>query len=151
LVDTSRRLKNNSEQTLFVEPSCIGTERLGGANQGDLICNTIGERAETPIGIDIVNNDCALLSQDRPGLLKLEADIALAVQAVMDEKVDLTELIKQSRKTAPARSLDVRPSIRMAGANGSADLLVPGPFQRRKIDAPKMAVTVPLQRLKNES
>src|SRR5689334_6240603 len=59
--------------------------------------------------------------------------------------------MKESWKAAPARSPDVGPSICMALANSCADLFVPGPFQRRKIDAPEMAVAVPLERLENES
>jgi hypothetical protein len=50
--------------------------------------NTLRERPETPIGIDVVNNDRAVAPQIRPGSIELEADIPLAVQAVVNEKVN---------------------------------------------------------------
>jgi hypothetical protein len=39
----------------------------------------------------------------------------------------------------------------VAVADGDADLLAPGPLQGWKINAPKMAVSISLKRLKNEA
>src|SRR5215831_19014075 len=73
------------------------------------------------------------------------------MEAIVNEKVELTQLIKQSGKTAATRPLDVCPSIRVAFANGHSDLMTPGPLQRWKINAPKMTGPVPLKCFKDRA
>src|SRR5579871_5968421 len=144
-------LQNNAEQALFVETSQVRAERLGRADQGKLPGNGPGKRAKAPIGVHVVNDDGALRRQAWPGSIQLEPNVTLTMQAIVNEQVDLTQVGKQFRETAPARALDVCPSIRVAFAHSGSDLLAPRPLQGRKINAPKMAAPIPLKCLKNET
>src|SRR5271155_2990028 len=51
----------------------------------------------------------------------------------------------------PARSADVGPSIFMAVPDCDAHLLLPGFFQRRKVDAPEVTVPILLHRLEDDA
>jgi hypothetical protein len=57
-----RFLEDDSEQPPLVEASEIRAERFGLANDGLVTGESLGKRAETPIGIDIVHYDCATRS-----------------------------------------------------------------------------------------
>ena len=67
-----------------------------------MIRKGLREVVETPIGIDIINDDHTTGPKGRPSLVQLEAYIPLAMQAVMNEKVDMPKLRKQLRKVSPA-------------------------------------------------
>src|SRR5689334_19456014 len=129
-------LHYDSEQPLLVETSQVGMEGLCLAYQG-VTGDALRERPEGFVGIDIVDDHRAAGPKDGPYAAELEAHIALTMQAVMDEEIDLAELREQSRKLSPARAGDVGPAIRQAAVDRDADLRPQGRLERRKIDAPE--------------
>ena len=52
--------------------------------------NRLSERPKAPIGIDVINHDYALRSQGWPGSIQFEPNVTFAMQAIVNEKVDLT-------------------------------------------------------------
>jgi hypothetical protein len=106
---------------------------------------------ETTIHVDVVNNDCSAWSQNRPRTVYLEADITLAMQAVVNEKINLSEVGQQFRQTSPARAEYVRPPTPKSVANCNSNFLFPLRLHWRPIDAPKATVPISLKSLKNEA
>jgi hypothetical protein len=144
-----RLLQNDPEQPFLVETPQIRAKRLCLANRGLLSREGTSERLEAAIGIDVIYNDCALRCHGRPSSIQFETYVAFTVQAVVNEKIDLSKLGKQLGKAPPARSRYVGPPIRIPIANGRADLLPPKPIHWRKVDAPQMTVSVSIQRFEN--
>src|SRR5262249_25400817 len=88
-------LQNNSEQPLLVETSEIGTERLGHADQGNLTRNGLRKGPKAPIGIDLVNDDCALRSQGWPSPIQFETNVTRTMQAIVNEEINLMVAIEE--------------------------------------------------------
>src|ERR1051326_4302694 len=139
---SSRLLQNDSEQPSLVEASHVRVERLGLTDHGFMTGKGSSERVEAPIRIYIVDHDCAVGVQSRPGAIQLEAHVALTVETVVNEKVHLAKMRKQVGKPPAARPLDVRPAIAVTVAYRQADLLAPVPFERWKVDTPQMTISV---------
>src|SRR6266478_2465549 len=112
---------------------------------------TLGEGPEAPVRIDVVNHECAPWSHACPGPVQFKAYVVFTVHAVVNKKIDLTKSGKQLRKSKPARSLDVGPTICKAARDCHADLRVPGSLYRRKVNAGQMAAPVSPERLKNKA
>ena len=66
----------------------IRTNRLGFANEAKVTRERFIERMEAPVYIDVVHDERSARPQFRPGPIHLEADVALAMQAVVDEEID---------------------------------------------------------------
>jgi hypothetical protein len=87
-----RLLQNNSEHAFVVVAAQIWADRLGFAGQRLMATKGLLERLETSIGIDVIDDDRTTRSQAGPGSIHLEAHVSLAMEAVMDKKVDLAKL-----------------------------------------------------------
>jgi hypothetical protein len=59
---------------------------------------------EAAIYVDVVNDDCSAGAQAFPSTVNFEANIALTVQAVVNEKINLPELGQYAREASPARA-----------------------------------------------
>jgi hypothetical protein len=94
--------QDDSKQAFMVETPEIRVERLCFANYGLLDGKGLSERPEAPVSIDIIHDDSTRWSDGRPGTIQLETNIAFAVQAVMDKKIDLPKTSKELGKTSPA-------------------------------------------------
>ena len=70
---------------------------LGLANYRVITRKGLREALETPVHIDIIDNYCAARSQGSPRPIHLKANVALTVEAVMNEKIDLAELRNYGR------------------------------------------------------
>jgi hypothetical protein len=103
------------------------------------------------VGVDIVNDDCAARSQDRPRAVEFEAHVAFAVQTIVNEEVKLAELCKQSRKPPATGALDIRPSLPVTVTDRHPHLRAKRGIKGRDIDARKMAGSVSVQRFENKS
>ena len=86
-------------------------ERLGLAIHRQLIWKLLSERPEAPTGIDVIHDDYTVRSKNLPGHVQFETNIAFAVQTVVNEEINLAKSRDQLGKVAPARTLDVCPSI----------------------------------------
>jgi hypothetical protein len=107
---------------------------------------------EAPVRIDIIDNDGAAWPQGCPCPIHFKANIAFAVQTIVNEKIDLVELAKYARQAPPARAKDVRPSVLEMAINGNANLSFQLTFHNgRPINTPEMAITIFLERFKNET
>ena len=56
--------------------------------------NGLSERPKAPIGIDVINHECALRSQGWPRSIQFEPNVTLTMAAIVNEKVNLTKLRK---------------------------------------------------------
>jgi hypothetical protein len=111
----------------------------------------IGEGVEAPVGINIIDDDSSARPQRFPRKVQLEAHVSLTVQTVVNKNINVVELRKQLWKTQSAGTSNVRPSIGVAVSNRNPDLLFPGAFNGRKINAPEMTVSVSRKRLQNKA
>jgi hypothetical protein len=82
-------------------------KRLGLANHGALVWKGLSKGLETPIDIDIVNHQGAICSHGCPCSIQLESYVAFAVQAVVNEEINLAQSGQQPREPSPARTLDI--------------------------------------------
>ena len=73
----------------------IRRDRLGFANEAKLARERFVEGMEAPVCIDVVHDERAPRPQFHPSPIQLEADIALAVQAVVDEQINLFKFREQ--------------------------------------------------------
>jgi len=96
----SRPLHDDSEQPLFVEAPYIRVERLGLANQGLVTGKGLSKGPEAIISIDVINDQCAVWSQGCPRSIQLEAHVALTVEAVVNEKINLARGAKAALEGA---------------------------------------------------
>jgi hypothetical protein len=71
------------------------------------------------------------------------------VQAVLNEQIDLAQLGEQRGETAATRADDISPLVGESIVDSCTKPLAPELFNRRKINAPKMAASVSLQRFEN--
>jgi len=111
----------------------------------------LSERAEPPISIDVIDNEHAACSEGRPSSIQLEPNIALSVEAVVNEKIDLAKSTKQFPKAPPTRTPYVCPLIGVPVANRRAHLLAPISLQRRKVNTPEVTFAVSSKRLENKT
>ena len=79
-------LQNDSKKSSLIKAACVGTNRLGLANQRRLAVMKNREGAKTRVGIH-VNHYGATRLQNRPSQIKFESYVAFAVQAVVNEEV----------------------------------------------------------------
>ena len=105
---------------------------------------------EAPIRIDVVDNRGAAWPEGNPSPIEFEANIALAMHAVMKEEVNLTELAQQPRQVPSAGPSKVGPPITKTAFHRRTDLSLKLAIGRWEIDAPEMARAVALDRLQNE-
>jgi hypothetical protein len=111
--------------------------------------NSLSEGLEAPTSIDIINNECAVYCYDCPCLIQFETYIAFAVQAVVDEEINLAEVRKQLRKASSARTFDNTTSVLkndplLRHQPGCAKTYRPTEF-----NTPEMTVAILLKRLEN--
>src|SRR5262249_21161951 len=139
-----RFLQEDSEQPLLVEAPRIGVQGLRLADQGGVARTGLGGAPEAPAGVDVIDDDRPARAQGGPGPIHLEADVAFAVQAVVDEEVDLAEPREDAREAPPTRSADVGPASGASAIDRDADLVAPDVLERRMVDAPQMPGPVAL-------
>ena len=70
----------------------IRTNRLGLANEAKMTRERFIESMEAPVYNDVVHDDRSARPQFRPSPIHLEAHVALAMQAVVDEEIDRFQL-----------------------------------------------------------
>ena len=143
-------LQDNSEQSLFVKTPQVWLKWFGLANDRLASRKGLGEGSETPIGVNIIDNNRSPRSQSRPSQIYLKTNIVFTMQAVMNEKIDLTKLGKYIGKATSARPSNIRPASRVSAANRQTDLAVPHMLQRRMVNAPQMARAVSFERFKDK-
>src|ERR1700677_4949325 len=146
-----RILHDDSKHSFFVGPAQIRMERFGLANNRPMTRERLSEGSKAPIYIHIINHKRTARPQNCPRPVQFEAHVAFAVHAIVNEKVELTDFCKQLGKVQPARSSDVGPAVPVAVADCDANLLLPGFFQRREVNAPEMAVPILLHRLEDDT
>ena len=112
---------------------------------------SLGEGLEAAVRVDVVNDKRATGSHRFPGAIQLETKVAFAVETIVNEEVNLSELSEQTGKAAAAGPANERPSIRAALADGDSDLLSPLSVERRQINAPEVTCSVPRQCFQNEA
>jgi hypothetical protein len=52
------------------------------------------ESPEAPIGIDVIDHDRTALPQDCPSEINFEANVVFAMQAIVNEKINLAKFRK---------------------------------------------------------
>jgi hypothetical protein len=67
-----------------------------------LVRKGLSERVKAPVEIDVVDDDGSSGRQGIVTVLQFKSDIAVSMDAVVDEQVDLAEFRKQPRKAPPA-------------------------------------------------
>ncbi|OAE99953.1 hypothetical protein AYJ54_32250 [Bradyrhizobium centrolobii] len=60
------------------------------------------EAKEATVHVDVVNDDRAAWPQNWPRMIEFKANVTLAVQTVMNEKVNLSKLRQQAGQASPA-------------------------------------------------
>src|SRR5215831_16150448 len=78
-------LQSNSKQPFFVEAPRLGAKRLSLANQRPVSGNSLHKGFETPVGIDVIDDDRSAQPQNRPGTVHLKANVLFTVQAIMNK------------------------------------------------------------------
>ena len=82
--------EDNAEQAFLVEATEIGVERFGLGDDGLRRGQCMSEDIESPVGIDIVDDQSAVGTEGGPGQIELETHVARAVQTVVDEKINFS-------------------------------------------------------------
>lgn len=121
-------------------------KRLSLANHRLMTGKSLHKRFETPVGIDVIDDDRSARSQRCPSAVHFKANVMFTMQTIMNEKVDLAKLGKQARKAPFARSPDIGPARLISAANRRANLSMPHMLQRRMVNAPQMTNSIPLKR-----
>jgi hypothetical protein len=76
----------------------VGAKGFGLANHGRVIGFSLCERLETPICIDVIDDNRPTRPQRCPGSIDLKANVVFTVKTVMNEKVDLAKSGKNAGK-----------------------------------------------------
>jgi hypothetical protein len=76
----------------------VGTERLGVADQGGVLCVLSNKGVEAAVEVDVVRTGEALRRQRLPGVAQLEQEIPRRVIAVVDEQVDGRKVSSAGRR-----------------------------------------------------
>ena len=109
------------------------------------------EGTESGIGVDIIDDDRAARLQRGPRPIQLKTYIPLTMKAVVDEKIDGTELRQQWSEALATRSPNEGPPLAYGIHDRDANLILPRWLERRKIDAPETSGAIFLERLKDEA
>ena len=114
--------------------------------------NLLDKRAQAEVVVDVVYDHRAARPQRIPRMIELAAQVALGVEAVVDEKVDRAELLDQPGQLLAARAETERPAIPQSFRDGERELVLQARCDEwRQVDAPKGSAPVSLQSLEDEA
>ena len=76
-----------------------------------MVRETLSETPEATIDVDIIDDDCSARPKERPSAINFESNVSFAMQTVMDEEIDPSELGEEIRQSLSARAADIGPAI----------------------------------------
>jgi hypothetical protein len=129
----------------------VGAKRFRFRNHRLMTGESLSEGMEAPVCVDIIDHYRPTRSKVWPCAIQFKSHVALAMQAIVNEKVNLPEMSQQLGKAQSARTLNVRPPKCETLIDRDTYLLSPILFKRRQIDTPKMAFSVSFHRFKDEA
>ena len=113
----------------------IGPKGFGLADDRVKPGKRLRKAPEPAIDINVVDNDRAARRQNREGLVHLEANVALAMETIVDEEIDCAEARDQPWEPPPAGATNVGPSAPKLMTDRYADLVLPFRLDWRAVDA----------------
>jgi hypothetical protein len=84
-------LSDDAEQAFAVEARRIRSKWLCVADEEPMARKHLCEGTESPIEINIVDNEDPARPQSSPCLIQLKAHVAFGMPAIVDEEIDLPE------------------------------------------------------------
>src|SRR5208282_1338029 len=147
----SRLFQHNSEQSLLVEAPQVGSKRLGLANHRRVTGKGLPKGSESPIGINIIDDNRSARPQGCESPIDLKAHVLFTMLAVVNKNVYLAKFGNYAREAPLARSPDIGPARPQSVDNRYADFFLPKMLQRRKVNTPQMSNPVPFKRLDNKT
>lgn len=85
-------LQDDSEESLLVKAPEVGAKRFRFRNHRLMTGESLGEGMEAPVCVDIIHHYRPTRSKVWPCAIQFKSHVALAMQAIVNEKVNLPEM-----------------------------------------------------------